>query len=147
MFRMRSWFLLGMTLLLAGWSALAVAAEGPYSYLPAAALKAKIESGEPVNLVDIQVRDEFSAHHLPGALATYAYPVKSDEDRSRLEAVLTELQANSAAVVIVCPRGAGGAKRAYDHLLGQGVAAERLYILEKGQEGWPFPELTEKGGN
>ena len=45
--------------------------------------------------------------------------------------------------MIVCPRGAGGAKRTYDHLLQQGIAAERLLILEKGQEGWACAPLTE----
>jgi thiosulfate/3-mercaptopyruvate sulfurtransferase len=47
-------------------------------------------------------------------------------------------------VVIVCPRGGGGAKRAYDHLAGQGVTGGRLFILEQGQQGWPYPELLEQ---
>jgi thiosulfate/3-mercaptopyruvate sulfurtransferase len=57
---------------------------------------------------------------------------------------MTQLLSNPDPVVIICPRGAGGAKRAYDHLARQGVADERLFILEQGQQGWPYPELLEK---
>jgi hypothetical protein len=56
------------------------------------------------------------------------------------------LQANGDPVVIVCPRGEG-APNVHDHLLGKGIAQERLLILEKGQEGCLIPELTEKSGN
>lgn len=138
-------FLLAVMTLAAGWHLPAMAAQdSPYNYLPAEALKVKLEKQESLNLVDIQVAKEFDDHHLPGALATYAYPVKSAEELGRLDALLPQLQANGDAVVIVCPRGEGGAKRTYDHLLAKGVAAERLFILEKGQEGWPYPELTKK---
>ena len=57
--------------------------------------------------------------------------------------MLTKIKADKAPVVIICPRGAGGATRTYDYLLSQGIAAERLLILEKGQEGWACPTLTE----
>lgn len=142
---------LGILLLLAGmaltagWSMPAVAAEKvSYTYLNAEALKARIEGKEALVLLDIQVEQEFGQHHIPGAVATYAYPVKSEAERGRLDTLLPQLQANGDPIVIVCPRGEGGAKRTYDHLLGKGIAPERLVILEKGQQGWPYPELTEK---
>lgn len=139
---------LAIMTLTAGWSLPAWAEQpGSYNYLGAEVLKTKLESREPVHLVDIQIAREFDRHHLPGAQATYAYPVKSEEELGRLDALLPQLQANGDAVVIVCPRGEGGARRTYDHLLSRGVAAERLFILEKGQEGWPYPELTEKKAN
>jgi len=145
--KMRFVFLLGLALL-AAWGVPAFSAGADvYRYISAGDLKAKLESGEPPVLIDIQVEPEFALHHIPGALATYAYPVKSGEERARLDLLLPELQASGAPIVIVCPRGAGGAKRAYDHLLAQGVGAERLLILEKGQEGWPYPELTESAGH
>ncbi len=112
-----------------------------YDYISPADLKAKIESGAPLLLVDIQAAKEFAQHHIKGALATYAYPVKSDEDRARLAPVLERAQTGAEPIVIVCPRGAGGAKRAYDFLQESGVATERLNILEGGQQGWPYPEL------
>jgi thiosulfate/3-mercaptopyruvate sulfurtransferase len=140
-------FLLAVVALTAGWRVSAVAAEkGSYNYLAAEALKARIESKQALTLLDIQVEQEFGEHHIPGAVPTYAYPVKSDEERARLDGLLPQLQANSDPIVIICPRGEGGAKRSYDHLLGKGIAPERLVILEKGQEGWPYPELTEKMG-
>jgi len=124
-----------------------MAAEESYHYISAPALKVKLEGSEPLFLLDIQVEPEFNQHHVAGALATYAYPVKSEEERARIDALLPQLQGSEAPVVIVCPRGGGGAKRAYDHLLARGVGAERLQILEKGQQGWPYPELTEPAGH
>lgn len=117
---------------------------GSYQYISAAETKTKLMAEAPMFLVDIQVEQEFSQHHLPGALATYAYPVKSNQDRAKLDTTLTQLKDSSEVVVIVCPRGGGGAKRAYDHLQKQGIAAARLFILEKGQQGWPYPELVTK---
>lgn len=117
---------------------------GSYQYLSAAETKEKLAQQVPIHLVDIQVEAEFSQHHLPGAIATYAYPVKSDQELAQLDATLPQLKATGDAVVIVCPRGGGGAKRAYDHLQSQGIAAARLFILEKGQQGWPYPELLTK---
>jgi len=118
---------------------------GDYQYMPAEALKAKIESHAPVHIFDIQVADEFAEHHLPGAMKSTAYPVKSAEDKAKIDPFLKSLTADDAPVAIVCPRGAGGAKRAYDYLQEQGVASTRLFILTDGQAGWPYPELTQKG--
>lgn len=126
-----------ISLLLAASTAMAK----PYQYLSPADTKIKLAEKQPLLLVDIQVEQEFNQHHLPGALATYAYPVKSDADRGKLAALLPRLNESSAPVVVVCPRGGGGAKRAYDFLQEQGIVAERLFILEKGQQGWPYPEL------
>lgn len=94
-----------------------------------------------MTLIDIQVDKEFNQHHIRGAVATYAYPVKSEEDRAKLAAAIEELKNNETLAVIVCPRGGGGAKRAYDHLLESGIPKSRLAILTKGQAAWPYPEL------
>ncbi|BCR03441.1 hypothetical protein DESUT3_05100 [Desulfuromonas versatilis] len=116
-----------------------------YNYLSPEAVRQNLESRVPMLLVDIQVEEEFAAHHLPGALATFAYPVKTEAEKARLDAVVEKLNASEEPVVIVCPRGGGGAERAYQHLQASGIPAGRLFILEKGQDGWPYPELTEKG--
>lgn len=123
----------------------AVAADGPpaYNYISAQTLQERLSAGQPTNLVDIQVEAEFVRHHIKGAVPTYAYPVKSAEDTAKLAAVVEQLKTNSNPVVIICPRGAGGATRTYDYLLAQGISAERLLILEKGQEGWTCAPLTE----
>lgn len=120
------------------------ASESPkYNYITAQALEARLTAGQPTNIVDIQVEEEFARRHIKGAVPTYAYPVKSESDTAKLKAVVERLKANGDPVVIVCPRGAGGATRTYDYLLAEGIAAERLLILEKGQEGWACPPLTE----
>jgi thiosulfate/3-mercaptopyruvate sulfurtransferase len=117
---------------------------GPYQYITPAEVKQKIADRVPMQLIDIQVEEEYAGHHLVGALNTHAYPVKSEADRTKLNSAMTQLLSNPDPVVIICPRGGGGAKRAYDHLARQGVADGRLFILEQGQQGWPYPELLEK---
>ena len=49
-------------------------------YISATALEARLTAKEPTHLVDIQVEEEFTRHHITGATATFAYPVKSDAD-------------------------------------------------------------------
>ena len=119
------------------------ASDGEYNYISATDLETRLTANMPTNIVDIQVEEEFSQHHIKGAIVTHAYPVKSDADLSKLNAAIEQLKANTDPVVIVCPRGAGGAKRTYAYLVLQGVPAERLLILEKGQSGWTCTPLTE----
>ena len=115
-----------------------------YQYLSAAETRDKLMQQVPMSLVDIQPENEFTEHHLPAVIATYAYPVKSESERARLDAVLPQLKATTDAVLIICPGGGGGAKRAYDHLQKMGIEADRLFILEKGQRGWPYPKQLAK---
>ena len=119
------------------------ASDSEYNYISATDLETRLTANMPTNIVDIQVEEEFSQHHIKGAIPTHAYPVKSDADLSKLNATIEQLKANTDPVVIVCPRGAGGAKRTYVYLILQGVPAERLLILEKGQSGWTCTPLTE----
>jgi len=112
-----------------------------YNYYTADHLKAALEAEDAFELLDIQVEDEFDAHHINGAVETNAYPVKSDEDKAKLDITLDALKANTNDIVIVCPRGGGGAERTYQHLEAQGIASNRLYILEGGQADWPYSEL------
>ncbi len=114
-----------------------------YNLIGADEVKANLDTKTPMVLIDIQVALEFDQHHLPGAIATYAYPVKSEQDTTKLDAAMNELHASDAPVVIVCPRGKGGAERAYDYLKANGVTEERLFILKDGQAGWPYPELVQ----
>jgi rhodanese-related sulfurtransferase len=117
---------------------------GTYQYVSADDLKQKLEKHEDVLLLDIQVANEFAQHHLAGAIATYAYPVKSESDIAKLQTVLVQAIATVKPVIIICPRGAGGAKRTYDYLKNQGVSEARLLILEGGQQKWPFQQLLAK---
>ena len=116
---------------------------GSYNYVSPEQLKTWIESGTPVMIVDIQVEDEFNAHHIKDSVATHSYPVKSDADREKLSTAVSQAKENTDPVVIVCPRGKGGAKRCYDHMADQGIDEGRLLILEKGMGGWPYKEMVE----
>lgn len=114
-----------------------------YQFITAAELKQRMIEHTPMTLVDIQVEAEFHQHHIIGAQATYAYPVETAADRDKMMPVITPLLSNTDLAIVVCPRGGGGAKRAYDLLLQSGVAENRVYILKKGQAAWPYPELLD----
>ena len=112
-----------------------------YQYISPEEVKQGLNSNEPMTLVDIQVENEFNQHHIDGAVATYAYPVKKDQERAQLEPAITAAKTNNDKIVVVCPRGGGGAKRAYDFMLKSGLPEERLFILTKGQQGWPYADM------
>jgi rhodanese-related sulfurtransferase len=116
-----------------------------YRYVKQDTFKQWLESGKPMVLVDIQPPAEFAKKHFKGALETGAYPAKSDEEKKRLDKTLERINTSRDDVVIVCPRGGGGAKNTYDYLKAKGVAEGRMYILEKGSEGWPYPEMCVTG--
>lgn len=112
-----------------------------YNYISAAEVKEKMATNAAMSLIDIQVEDEFIQHHISGAVATHAFPVKSPSDRIKLDTSIAALKTNQNIAVIVCPRGGGGAKRAYDYLTESGISNDRVLILTKGQSAWPYPEL------
>ena len=114
-----------------------------YQYVSAEELKGWLEAEDSVLLMDIQVKEEFAAHHIKGSLETNSYPVKSGADRKRIDPAIKLNQSNDyRAVVVVCPRGKGGAKRAYDYLNKAGVSDNKLYILTGGMDRWPYRELV-----
>jgi len=121
------------------------AAERRYNTISPEELRTRIQSGAQQCILDIQVEENFAGHHIQGAVPTYAYPVKSEADKDRIENEMARLQADDDPIIIVCPRGEGGARRTYDYLLEKGIEEDRLYILEKGQGGWPYEDLLERG--
>ena len=129
--------------LLVLWPVSPARAGNAFQYMSGQELEQKLRASEPVIVLDIQVEGEYEQHHVKGATPTHAYPVKSQADKAKLDEALPGLKRSSLPVVIVCPRGAGGAERTYTYLKDQGVPAERLFILEKGQAGWSCADLTE----
>lgn len=115
-----------------------------YQYMSPEAVKQQLEAKAELTLVDIQVADEFNTSHIQGAVATYAYPVKSDVERNKLAGAIKTVKQGDDVVVVICPRGKGGAKRTIDEFVRQGVDAKRMFILEHGQAGWPYKELLAK---
>lgn len=115
---------------------------GDYRYVAPAEMKTWLESGKELVMVDIQPAKDFSRQHFDGAIATSAFPVEKDEERKLLDPAVATAKASTKDVVVICPRGKGGAKRTYDYLKANGVAEERLYILTDGMDKWPYPELV-----
>jgi rhodanese-related sulfurtransferase len=116
-----------------------------FNYVGQGEFKEWLETARPVAIVDILPADAFAKGHFPGAIETNAYPVKSDEERRRLDGVAASLATTDQDIVIICPRGGGGAKNTYDYLKEKGIAEKRLFILEKGAEGWPFKNFFVEG--
>jgi len=113
-----------------------------YRYVSAEALKGWLEAAKSVLIVDIQEQKDFAAHHIRGSLETNAYPVKSDAERQLLVPALVQNRAmHYEAVVVVCPRGKGGAKRAYDYLRENGVS--NIFVLTGGMGKWPYHQWVE----
>ncbi|MBE0596339.1 MAG: rhodanese-like domain-containing protein [Desulfuromonadales bacterium] len=122
---------------------LVAGAEVRYHYLPPFEVEKRLKAGEQLFLLDIQVEEEFAAHHLQGALPTYAYPVQSEAEKAKLDAIVPLVKESTAPVLVICPRGGGGATRTVDHLVANGIEPRRVFILEKGQAGWKNKELVE----
>jgi len=116
-----------------------------YNYITPEILKAQLAQKKQLIVVDIQVPQEFSAHHLTGSLETNAFPAKTPAERQRLDRAVAVIKATTAPVIVVCPRGKGGAKNAYEYIVSRGVPENRVQILEGGMAGWPFKEFVASG--
>lgn len=118
---------------------------GSYNYVEPDQFRQWLESNKELTLVDIQVPAEFQLHHFKGAVETNAYPVKTTEDKQKLDKILPKLSATHNEIVVICPRGGGGAKNTYDYLKAQGIEEKRIFILREGMQGWPYKELAVSG--
>ena len=130
-----------VTVLLLSSASLACAA----NYIGPDELKQMIQQKKDVVIVDIQPAGEFEQHYLKGAIETNAFPAKSPDEKQKLDKTLPVINASSAPVVIICPRGGGGAKNSYEYYLSRGVPENRLLILKGGIAGWPHQELLQHG--
>lgn len=116
-----------------------------YQYYTADQLKTAIENKDAIYLLDIQVEDDYAAHHIVGTIPTYAYPADTAELTAKIDVALDEITKTNDPIIVVCPGGGGGAKKTIDYLTSEkNIDASRLFILENGQKGWPYDELLEK---
>jgi rhodanese-related sulfurtransferase len=114
-----------------------------YNYLAPDDFKEWLLTNRPVIIVDIQAADEFTAHHFPDSIETNGFPVKTIEEQQQLDPAVAAYKATGYDVVVVCPRGGGGAKRAYSYLKTQGVPEAKLTILTGGIAKWPYKDMLE----
>jgi len=114
-----------------------------YNWVEPEQFKQWLEAKKPMVLVDIQDKPAFAAHHFPGAIETNAFPVETDAERKRLDPAVAAAKKSDQEVVVLCPRGGGGAKRAYDYLKAQGVPEKKLVILTGGVDKWPYRTMLE----
>ena len=135
---MKRFSLVLLVLLLSTVSAWSASTKGGYNYISADDVQKRLNSGPAMILVDICTVEQFSKGHVASSIETNAYPVKTEPEKARLAKVLPTIQASAEDVVIVCPRGGGGAKNTVDFYKSQGVAEERLLILDKGMDNWPY---------
>ncbi len=115
-----------------------------FNYLEPDQFKQWMENDKPMIIVDIQDKAAFAAHHFPGSIETNAFPVKTDAEKKRLNQAVDAYKNIGKDVVVVCPRGGGGAKRCYSYLKSQGVPEERLTILKGGVDNWPHRDMLVK---
>jgi len=106
-------------------------------------LKQWLEAKKPMILVDIQDKPSFAAHHFPGSIETNSFPTETDAERKRIDPAVAAFKKSGNDVVVLCPRGGGGAKRTYSYLKSQGVPENKLFILTGGVDKWPYPSLLE----
>jgi len=115
------------------------------NYISPDELKQMIQQQKEVVIVDIQPPNEFEQHYLKGSIETNAFPAKNPDEKQRLDKTLPVINASTAPIVIICPRGGSGARNSYEYFQARGVAEERLLILKGGMAGWPHQELLQHG--
>ncbi|MBU0959972.1 MAG: rhodanese-like domain-containing protein [Proteobacteria bacterium] len=112
-----------------------------FNYLEPDQFKQWLETSKPMVIVDIQDKASFAAHHFPGSIETNAFPVKTDAEQKQIDPAVAAYKASGNDVVVVCPRGGGGAKRCYSYLKSQGVPEDKLTILQGGVDNWPYRNM------
>lgn len=142
MHSMKHWIAVCLGLLLCAVSAHA----GDYRYVAPDDMKTWLETGKKMVMVDIQPAPDFARQHFEGAVETNAFPVEKDEERHRLDHAVQLAKDSGQDVVVICPRGKGGAKRTYDYFRENGLDESKLFILTDGMDKWPHKSLVKGSG-
>ncbi|MCX8084283.1 MAG: rhodanese-like domain-containing protein [Calditerrivibrio sp.] len=114
-----------------------------YNYVKPEELYNWLKSKKNLFLLDIQPKKEFDEEHIVGAVPTYAFPVKSDVDKKKLDSVIDRLKSTDIPVIIICPKGKAGAENAYNYIKSKGIDEKRLFILKGGMGDWKYDEFSE----
>ncbi len=101
-------------------------------------LKTRLDRGDieqgRLTLFSTQTEKEYAKGFLPTAIPTFARPLESKSDYRKLDPVLAHVKGSDTEIVIICPRGGSGARRAYDYFKEHGIEPGRMLLLEGGQE-------------
>ncbi len=112
-----------------------------FNYVEVDTFKEWLTTNKSIIIVDIQEKEPFATHHFANSIETNAFPVKTDSQRKSIDTAVTAYKATGHDVIVVCPRGGGGAKRCYSYLKNQGVPVEKLTILKGGIDKWPYRDM------
>ena len=112
-----------------------------FNFVSSGDFKQWLETDKPIIIVDIQEKAAFASHHFPSSIETNAFPVKNEVEKKQIEPAVAQFKKTGNDMVIICPRGGGGAKRCYRYLRSQGVPEDKLYILKGGIDNWPHRDM------
>ena len=112
-----------------------------YKFMDPEDLKIRLDTKEPLILVDIQKENAYKEHHFYGSIRTYAYPARTELDTQSLVQAVRVYEQTQNDVVIIGPRGGRACMRAHDFLVTRGIPTEKIYILEGGIRDWPYREM------
>ncbi|MEG1501226.1 MAG: rhodanese-like domain-containing protein, partial [Clostridiales bacterium] len=95
-------------------------------------------------IIDTQSEADFKTGHIKGAIATNAEMLENDTQKAQMDIVAEQAASAAKPIVIVSNDGGLSAENAHKYLVEKGIKTEQIFILEKGQKGWTFADLTEK---
>ncbi|NMA68904.1 MAG: rhodanese-like domain-containing protein [Desulfitobacterium sp.] len=110
-------------------------------------VKAMLDAQESVIVLDTRLEEKYNEGHIPGSIHKAVFPLDTPELENALKELVTELQGDDP-IVVVCNSGQKVAKRAVSVLQDEGIAPERLFILEGGAGAWiSSQEASAEGGS
>ena len=96
-------------------------------------------------VVDVQTYDGYIRMHFPGSITTHAYPVVTEDQKQRVEAIIPTLKKTKKPIVLVCFGGITGAPNARNVLVAKGIPNKQMYVLQGGSMGFPWKNMMVSG--
>ncbi|MCP4158938.1 MAG: hypothetical protein GY760_02590 [Deltaproteobacteria bacterium] len=110
----------------------------PYNSITMKQFNDDLKSSENYILIDIQNKNDFVKDHFNDAIGTDAYPVKSKNDKIKLDKALNILKSSEKNIIIISPKSNDSARRAFNHLKSKGIKQNRMFILDGQRSSWFF---------
>lgn len=119
----------------------ATAGAADFTYVDAAEFNGWLNNKKPMIMADIQKPNSFKKHHFYGAVETNASPAKTEKEKGKLDVIVRMFQKTGTGVVIIGSRGGASSRRAANYLIGQGIPADKVFVLDGGVKHWPDQEM------